>query len=350
MINIGIIGVNGLVGKSILQSIELLELTNLANITNIEYHLIGSRSGKIKFNGLIYDIKVFEYGLLLKLNYVILAVDNLVSKNIIKYCYSNNLDIVIIDNSSQYRMELNIPLIIPEINIKELETEKFIETKTKLISNPNCVTTIVCMCLRPLLNLAKIQNLTISTYQAASGAGYKGLDELELQTKQYVNREPITKDFWNIQYVSNVFTHNTKIDLETGFNEEELKLINETKKILGKSFTDHCKSINPTCIRVPTIRSHCVSLCVEFDWELGKDDIIYELNKFNGIIVMDGLEPMDNPNPVFTSEKPEIYVGRIRHSINDKSIWNFFVSGDQLLKGAGYNSVQILKCLLEKLN
>lgn len=344
MINIGIIGVGGLVGKAILQSIELLELTS----PEYKYHLIGTKPFQTMIGNQEYQINVLEYNFLSQLDYAILAVDNDVAKSIVKYCNVNNLNITIIDNSSQFRMEKTVPLIIPEINSHNLELVEFNGLRTKLISNPNCVSTIVCMVLNPLLNLGKIKSLVISTYQAASGAGYKGLDELKLQTTQYVNKEPITQDFWNIQYVSNVFSHNSKIDLETGYNEEELKLINEIKKILGKEFSQSCQSINPTCIRVPTTRSHCASLNVSFDKELNKPDIISELNKSNGIVVMDGIESNDIPNPVFTSNKPDVYVGRIRPDINNKSIWNFWISGDQLLKGAGYNSVQILKYLLNE--
>lgn len=345
MINIGIVGVGGLVGQAILQSINFLGLTN----PEYTYHFVGTRPGQIEFNNQMHEIQVSGYELLHKLDYLILAVDNQIAKNIIEYCVSKNLNITIIDNSSEYRMEKNIPLTIPEINVFELDEDKFISQKTKIIANPNCVSTLVCMGLCPLLNLGNINSLVISTYQAASGAGYKGLEELELQTSQYVNGIPITMDFWNIQYINNVFSHNSNIEPESGYNQEELKLINETKKILGPKFSENCQSINPTCIRVPTLRSHCVSICIGFDKELCKEEIIDELNKFNGIIVMDGRKSIEIPNPVFTSNKPNVYIGRIRPDINNKSIWNFWISGDQLLKGAGYNSVQILKYLLEKI-
>lgn len=343
MVNIGIIGVGGLVGKAILQSIELLGLTS----PEYEYYLIGTKPSQTMIGNKVYEISVLDYNFLSLMDYIVLAVDNDVAKSIVNYCRSDDLNITIIDNSSQFRMGESVPLIIPEINSHELNMDKFKNQKTKLISNPNCVSTIVCMGLYPLLNLANIKNLVVSTYQAASGAGYKGLEELELQTVQYVNKEPITTDFWNIQYVGNVFSHNSKIDLESGYNEEELKLINETKKILGSTFVESCQSINPTCIRVPTTRSHCASVNVSFDKQLEKEDIVNELNKSNGIVIMDGVEAFDIPNPVFTSGKPDVYIGRIRPDINNKSIWNFWLSGDQLLKGAGYNSVQILKYLLE---
>lgn len=348
MFQIGIIGASGLVGQAIISSLVKIltdDKTDDKIKKNIIFHFYGTNEGKIKFGNSEQNIYKFSYDQLLNLDYVILATDNLTSRLIVKYCMLNDIEITIIDNSSVFRMEKNVPLIIPEINIDLLENDEFTNNKTKIISNPNCVTTIVCMCLKPLLDLAIIDQITISTYQAASGAGYKGLDELEKQIKQYVNSEPIEKNFWKIQYVNNVFSHNSTIDEFNGFNDEELKLINESKKIL--QLGNNC-NINPTCIRVPTIRSHCASVLVKFSKSLDKNEIINKLNNFEGLTVMDGLNPLDIPNPVFTSGKTNIFVGRIRSDLNDKSIWNFWISGDQLLKGAGYNSVQILYYLLNK--
>lgn len=327
MYKIGIIGVNGLVGKAILQSIKIL------SVENHEYRFFGSTEGEIFFNG-IQKVHKFHLTVLNELDYAILAIDNSIAKTIYEYIFNFNLPVIIIDNSSEYRLYPNVSLCIPEINSYSLKGKKF-------ISNPNCVTTLMCMVLKPLLELTNINRIIASTYQAASGAGYKGLDELELQTKQIVSNEELTKDFWKRQYIYNVFSHNSKI-LSNGFNEEEMKLVNETKKILDIN----CK-ISATSIRVPTLRSHCISLNVEFDKELNKEDILIKLNKFNGIKVYDFPDENTFPEPVFTSEKTDVYVGRIRPDIDDLRCWNFFISGDQLLKGAGYNSVQILKYLLE---
>lgn len=343
MIKIGIIGVNGLVGQAIIESIFLLGLNLEMKNKNIDFNFYGTKSGKTKFGDTEAEIYEFTFNCLSQLDYVILAVDNHIAKSIISYCVSNNLNIYLIDNSSVFRMDENVPLIIPEINKGLLDTVEFKEKRTKIISNPNCVSTIVCMSLAPLLKLAEIEEIVVSTYQAASGAGYKGLDELEKQTTQYVKKEPIDMNFWKIQYVGNVFSHNSHINECNGFNEEELKLINESKKIL--QLNSNC-SINPTCIRVPTARSHCASLMVKFNKELSKEQIVSELNKFDGLKVMDGIEISNIPNPIFTANKTDVYVGRIRPDLKDKSKWNFWISGDQLLKGAGYNSVQILKYLI----
>lgn len=326
MYKIGIIGVNGLVGKAILESIKILY------IENHEYRFFGSTEGEIFFNS-IQKVEKFDFPVLRELEYAILAVDNSVAKAIYEYIFNEKLFIRIIDNSSEFRLYPNIPLCIPEINS--------ISKQNRFISNPNCVTTLMCMVLKPLLDLANINRIVVSTYQAASGAGYKGLEELELQTKQINSNENLTMDFWKRQYVYNVFSHNSVVT-DNGFNEEEMKLVNETKKILNIN-----PKITATCIRVPTLRSHCISLNVEFDKELNKSEILNKLNKFNGVKVYDFPDQNKFPEPVFTSGKTDVYVGRIRPDIDDLRCWNFFISGDQLLKGAGYNSVQILKYLLE---
>jgi len=340
MINIGIIGINGLVGKAILQSLELLEYDDSDKFC---FYFYGTSDNIIKFNQYDKQIRKYDHKYLNFLDYCILAVDNIIAKEIYEHTLEHKLKLIIIDNSSEYRLHKDVHLCIPEINSNTIKTIKSLPI---LISNPNCVTTILCMCLKPLLELANINKIILSTYQAASGAGYKGLHELEIQTEQIIqekltNQEKLTTDFWKRQYIYNVFSHNTKINKDNLYNEEELKLVNETKKILQIN-----PKITATCIRVPTLRSHCISAHIEFDKELTKDKIIETLTFFPGIKILDDIQNNQFPEPVLTSNKTDIYVGRIRSDIDDNSCWNFFISGDQLLKGAGYNSVQILDYLL----
>lgn len=333
MHHIGIVGINGLVGKAIIQSLELLKYNDSAK--NL-FYFYGTTEGFIKFYGMDKKVHKFDLINLTHLDYCILATDNKNAREIYDYINQNEINTVIIDNSSEFRLNQNIPLCIPEINANT------IKKNSNFISNPNCVTTILCMCLKPLLNLANIKRIIVSTYQAASGAGYRGLQELEIQTKQIATGLNITKDFWQNQYVYNVFSHNTSINKDNLYNEEELKLVNETKKILEIN-----PKISATCIRVPTLRSHCISAHIEFDKELEKNEIINKLTSFPGVKILDNIDENKFPEPIITSGKTDIYVGRIRSDIDDKTCWNFFISGDQLLKGAGYNSVQILDYILE---
>jgi aspartate-semialdehyde dehydrogenase len=341
MINIGIIGVSGLVGKAIIHSLELLHYDDSDKFC---FYFYGTIDNMIKFNQYDKQIKKFNNKYLHFLDYCILAVDNIIAKEIYEYSLKNRLKLIIIDNSSEYRLNQNVALCIPEINSHIINK---ISSLPILISNPNCVTTILCMCLKPLLDITNINKIIVSTYQAASGAGYRGLQELETQTKEIINlskltnSDKLTTDFWHKQYVYNVFSHNTKINKDNLYNEEELKLVNETKKILNIN-----PKITATCIRVPTLRSHCISAHIEFDKKIEKEEIINKLSNFSGIKILDDYENNQFPEPIITSEKTDIYVGRIRSDIDDKTCWNFFISGDQLLKGAGYNSVQILDYIL----
>jgi aspartate-semialdehyde dehydrogenase len=331
---IGIIGVYGLVGKAIINSLEIFEFNDCSKYI---FYFYGTTDGAIIFNSFDKPVKKFNLKHLDYLDYCILATDNNNAREIYTYVLENKLKLIIIDNSSEFRLNNDIPLCIPEINAHTLNKIEY----PQLIANPNCVTTILCMCLKPLLSLANIKKIIVSTYQAASGAGYKGLQELETQTKQIATRLDLTTDFWQKQYVYNVFSHNTKINKDNLYNEEELKLINETKKILEIN-----PKISATCIRVPTLRSHCISAHIEFDKDIDKEEIINKLKYFPGIKILDNYDENKFPEPIITSGKTDIYVGRIRSDIDDKTCWNFFISGDQLLKGAGYNSVQILNNLL----
>lgn len=329
---IGIIGVNGLVGKAIIKSLEMFEYNDSKKYI---FYFYGTSEGVVMFNGFDKPVRKFDINYLNHLDYCILATDNKNAREIYEYIHTNNLRIVVIDNSSEFRLEKNIPLCIPEINANTITTD------TKFISNPNCVTTLLCMCLKPLLTLANINKIIVSTYQAASGAGYRGLQELETQTKQISTGLELTKDFWKKQYVFNCFSHNTKINEDNLYNEEELKLIHETKKILQIN-----PKITATCIRVPTLRSHCISTHIEFDKELTKQELIDKLTVFPGIKILDDIHNNCFPEPILTSNKTDVYVGRIRSDIDDNTCWNMFISGDQILKGAGYNSVQILDYIL----
>jgi aspartate-semialdehyde dehydrogenase len=204
---------------------------------------------------------------------------------------------------------------------------------------------MLVMLLAPLKGLAKFKKINVSTYQAASGAGKNGLNELLLQTKEVVegcNDQDLTKTFWKRQYIFNVFSHNSKIT-QTFYNEEEMKMINETRKILSLDKL----IINPTCIRVPTLTSHCLSVNIEFESNVEFQTILDNLKLFPGLKLEDDYLNNSFPEPIKTTNKTEIMIGRIRPELdedgmfNNKS-WNFFISGDQLLKGAAYNSVQIL--------
>ena len=325
---IGIIGATGLVGMCIEES--LLKLNILKSFDSILRYSSSGDDNTIKFK--------LEY--LRDLDYAFLATPNQLSKMIYEYCKQNNFNVTLIDSSSEFRMDPLVPLIIPEVNSYLLNNNSY-----KLIASPNCTTTFLAMLLKALSPCGSIKRVTLSTYQAASGAGIKGMDELMKQTEEIVDCGEIkTKDFWGKSYAYNLFSHNTTIQ-ENGYNEEEMKIINETQKILERKI-----KISPTCIRVPILRSHSESINIEFTEEIAREEIMKNLENFNGIKIINDNKNNVFPEPEFASNKTDVFVGRIRSDIDDLTRWNFFICSDQILKGAGYNSVQILQTLLQKSN
>ena len=245
---------------------------------------------------------------------------------------------VVVDNSSAFRMDPNTPLVVPEINSSALKTHNGI------IANPNCVAIVAATPLWPLHQVRRIQRITMSTYQAASGAGAAAMEELSESTKAYLEGRPFQPKVLPHPYAFNVFSHNTKVDPETGYNEEETKVMQETRKIFGEPNL----RVTATCVRVPVLRAHCIALNIELDAPLSVAEARAILAKAPGVRVVDELERNYFPMPVDASGKDEVLVGRIRKDVSDPSgkTLALFVAGDQLRKGAALNAVQIAERLL----
>ncbi len=239
---------------------------------------------------------------------------------------------LVIDNSSAYRMDPGVPLVIPEVNPEAIKQNKGI------IANPNCSTIVLLMVVAPLRNLAPIKRIIASTYQAASGAGAQAMQELLDQTNDVLHERPVTPHVFPHPIAFNLFSHNTKID-ETGYNEEERKMINESRKILN----DNHLKLSATCIRVPVLRAHSESVNIEF--EPGKRPSLEEIRKaldnFPGVIVADNREANHFPMPIEASGRDEVLVGRMRYDLSNENAIELFLSGDQILKGAALNGIQI---------
>ena len=238
---------------------------------------------------------------------------------------------VVIDNSSAFRMDPEVPLVVPEINPEDIAWNKGI------IANPNCSTIILLMAVAPLRTLGKVRRIVVSTYQAASGAGAQAMQELIDQSAAVLKKQPVEKRIFPHQIAFNLFSHNTAID-ETGYNEEERKMIVESRKILH----DADLRITATCIRVPILRAHSESINVEFEGPRPSLNAVREaLYSFPGVELVDDVEHNHFPMPLEATERDNVLVGRIRDDAsNDKAI-DMFVAGDQILKGAALNGWQI---------
>ena len=239
---------------------------------------------------------------------------------------------VVIDNSSAYRMDPNVPLVIPEVNPNDIRAHKGI------LANPNCSTIVMLMAVAPLRQLAPIRRIVASTYQAASGAGAQAMQELLEQTNDVLRDRPLSPRVFPHPIAFNLFSHNTKID-DSGYNEEERKMIYESRKILH----DPTLKITATCVRVPVLRAHSESLNIEF--EAGTrptlEAIRHALSRFPGVQVVDNREENHFPMPIEASGRDEVLVGRLRYDVSNEDAIDLFLSGDQILKGAALNGIQI---------
>lgn len=247
---------------------------------------------------------------------------------------------VVVDNSSAFRMTPDVPLIVPEINPEQINHHKGI------IANPNCSTIIAIVPLWPLHKINRITRLVAATYQAASGAGAAAMQELLDATKAALDGLDYPPTVLPHPYAFNVFSHNASVDPLTGYNEEEMKMVNETRKI----FADPDIRISATCVRVPVLRAHCEALNIEFTSSIEAGKVRDILSRAPGVKVVDQREKNYFPMPRDASGQGDILVGRIRNDLSDptgRSI-AMFVAGDQLLKGAALNAVQIAELLVAK--
>jgi len=247
---------------------------------------------------------------------------------------------VVVDNSSAFRMDPKVPLVIPEIN------PEAIAQHDGIIANPNCSTIIAIVPLWPIHKQNRIKRLIAATYQAASGAGAAAMEELRESTRAHLEDREYANTVLPHPYAFNLFSHNSKIDPATGYNEEETKMVQETKKIFGDSEI----RISATCVRVPVLRAHSEALTIECERPITPAEVREILAAAPGVKIID--DPVKNyfPMPKDASGQGDVLVGRIRQDTSDpsgKSI-AMFVAGDQLLKGAALNAVQIAEVMVAK--
>jgi aspartate-semialdehyde dehydrogenase len=247
---------------------------------------------------------------------------------------------VVIDNSSAFRMDPNVPLVIPEINGNRIREHKGI------IAVPNCSAITALMPLWPIHRVNRIKRVIISTYQAASGGGAAAMQELVESTRASLNGQAFGPTVLPHPYAFNLFSHNTPIDPETGYNEEESKVIKETRKI----FEDERIAVGVTCVRVPVLRAHSEAITFECENPISENDVRSILSRAPGVRIVDDRVRNYFPMPIDASGQDDVLVGRIRRDLSDASGHSIamFVSADQLLKGAALNAIQIAELLPQK--
>jgi aspartate-semialdehyde dehydrogenase len=276
--------------------------------------------GATSFKGV--DIALFSAGSGISRNFAPIAV---------------NAGAVVVDNSSAFRMDPGVPLVIPEINARRIKDHKGI------IANPNCSAITALVPLWPIHSRNRIKRLIISTYQAASGAGAAAMEELVESTRANLAGKVYEPRVLPHPYAFNLFNHNAAIDPLTGYNEEEIKVINETRKI----FEDDRIAVSVTCVRVPVLRAHCQAITFECENPITEHEVRAILSAAPGVKVVDDRSKNYFPMPIDASGQDDVLVGRIRGDLSDPSghSISIFVAADQLLKGAALNAIQIAERL-----
>lgn len=328
MIKCAIVGATGLVGSMFL---KVLEEKNLPIDNYTLFASSKSKNKKIQFMNKEYIIQELKEDSFEKekFDYALFSAGGEISK---KYApIASKSGCIVIDNSSTFRMDDDVPLIIPEVN------ENRIYENNGIIANPNCSTIQAAIILKPLHEKYKLKRVVYSTYQAVSGAGKKGIDDLIL-TSNKKKAEKFTYPIYN-----NILPHIDQF-LNNGYTKEEMKMINETRKIL--EIPD--LKITATAARVPIVNCHSESINIEFEKDFDIDELKQLLSKSEGIVVLDDISKNIYPLNTFADGKDEVFVGRIRRDYSLKSGINIWCTADNIRKGAATNAVQILEKLINK--
>ncbi len=242
---------------------------------------------------------------------------------------------IMIDNSSAFRYENDIPLVVPEVNAEDARNRP-----RNIIANPNCSTIQMVVSLKPIEALSHIKRIRVATYQAASGAGAQGIAELEGQIREIANGEQATVSKFPYQLAMNIIPH-IDVFLDNDYTKEEMKMNWETKKIMH---TD--AEVSATCVRIPVARAHSEAIWIETEKPLSVEQVKEAFENFEGLTVIDNPAEKQYPMPLFVSGKDDVYVGRIRKDITDPNGITFWCVGDQIKKGAALNAVQIAEWLI----
>ncbi len=332
--NVAVVGATGAVG---IEMMETLEKRNFP-VSNLKLLASARSVGKtFKFHGKDIAVEELTPESFKGVDIALFSAGGSISKEYAKYCVDAGA--VMIDNSSAFRMDPDVPLVVPEVNGEDVFKHKGI------IANPNCTTAIMCVVVYPLHKAKKLKRMVASTYQAASGGGAKAMQELLDQTRAVLEgKEPEVKVMAQ-QIAFNLFPH---IDVfqENGYTKEEMKMVNETRKIMHLPDVQ----ISCTCVRVPVLRAHSESLNLEFENPITPAEAREILEKSPGVEVMDDVANKVYPMPILATRKYDVLAGRIRQDVSrtDGKGLDIFVSGDQLLKGAALNAVQIAEVLISK--
>lgn len=329
---IAIVGVSGAVGQ------ELLKVLDQRNFPLTNLVLFGSKRSAgqtYTFKGKEYKVKELQHNDDFKdVDYALVSAGGSTSLNFAETITKHGA--IMIDNSSAFRMDDEVPLVVPEVN-----AEDALHTPKNIIANPNCTTIQMVVSLKPIEQLSHIKRVHISSYQSASGAGGEAMNELIEQLKQSSLGEEVKVQKFAYQLALNLIPH-IDVFTDNGYTKEEMKMFNETRKIMHSDI-----AVSATCVRVPVMRAHSESIWVETEDELTVEQVRNAFENFNGIVVEDNPSEKKYPMPLFLSGKDEVFVGRIRKDLTNPKGIAFWSVSDQIRKGAALNAVQIAEYLIK---
>tara|TARA_B100000767_G_scaffold117953_1_gene112619 strand:- start:198 stop:1196 length:999 start_codon:yes stop_codon:yes gene_type:complete len=329
--NLAIIGASGNVGR---KTIEILEKSKLSFDNLFLVASLKSAGETITFKGKEIEIENLENYDFSKAQITFFAAGSLIAK---EWAPKAAKKTIVIDNSSYFRMQNDVPLVVPEVNPEALDEHK------NIIANPNCSTMQMVLVLKPLHDEYKVKRVIVSTYQAVSGAGKAAMDELFEQTKNYLDGKKIVSKNFSKQIAFNLIPHIDEFN-EDGYTKEELKMTNETKKILDEKI-----NVSATCVRVPVKTGHSESINIEFENSYDLENIKKILEQSPGCKVIDEHKDGGYITPIEAEGDYTTYISRIRKDNSNEKAINLWVVSDNLLKGAALNTVQIAERLMKKL-
>ncbi|QZE13318.1 aspartate-semialdehyde dehydrogenase [Halosquirtibacter laminarini] len=330
---VAIVGASGAVGQ------EFLRVLEERNFPLTELVLFGSKrsAGRtFPYKGEILTVKELSHNDDFKdIDIALTSAGASISKE-----YSDTITkygAIMIDNSSAFRMDENIPLVVPEVNAKDA-----ISYKSRIIANPNCTTIQMVVALKPIHDLSPIKRVHIATYQSASGAGASGMDELQAQTEQIAKGEKVDVNAFAHQLAMNVIPH-IDVFMDNDYTKEEMKMYHETQKIMNSNI-----QVSATAVRVPVLRAHSEAIWLETESPLDIDTINKAFDQFNGVTRIDNPSEKKYPMPLDLAGTDDVYVGRIRKDISNENGIALWTVADQIKKGAALNAVQIAEYLIEQ--
>lgn len=331
-LKIAIVGATGAVGQEMLKILDQRDFPVKELICLAAPEEAGT---KLSFKGETLTVEATSAQAFKKADVALFAVASEISQKLAPLATENNC--VVIDNSYAFRLVDGVPLVVPEVNAEDLNNHKGI------IANPNCSTTIMVMAINPIHQAVGIKRVIVSTYQAVSGAGKAGLDELLEHTNNYLNGQDSTPQVFQYPIAFNLIPQ-IDVFVENDYTKEEMKMVWETRKIM------HLPDLKvaPTTVRVPIFRSHSESINIETEKPITPSEAKKVLSQAPGIIVKDDPANKIYPMPLYSSDTDEVYVGRIRKDISTENGLAMWVVSDQIRKGAATNAIQIAEMLLKK--